>query len=117
MATFTELDTLAMSIQSPHFPNSSFTRIVRIAPKCIQRISMSAADGDIRLANGAVAGDSSAEYGRLEIFYRGGWGTVCDNAFIGRSPRRPSFSRGSVSVACRQLGFEQGIQLQALVRS
>ena len=39
-------------------------------------------------------GDSQAE-GRLEIYYRGIWGTVCDDGF----------DRNDAFVACRQLGF------------
>lgn len=74
-----------------------------------------AGEGDVRLALGASAPDGSAEYGRLEIFHAGGWGTVCDNAFINRFGRPPGFSPGSADVACRQMGFKEGFQMQALV--
>lgn len=48
-------------------------------------------DGDMRLANG-----DSANEGRVEIFYRGQWGTVCDNLW----------DLTDASVVCRALGFE-----------
>eukprot|EP00892_Ulva_mutabilis_P011614 jgi/Ulvmu1/8825/UM049_0005.1 len=61
--------------------------------------------GSVRLINGEQAADGSAEYGRLEIFHSGGWGTVCggfDN------------DAGTAAVACRQLGYQQGFQIQKL---
>lgn len=71
----------------------------------------------MRLANGAVAGDGSAEFGRLEVFHDGGWGTVCDNSFIHRRRRTPDFSSGAADVACRQLGYQRGSQIQKLACS
>jgi len=46
--------------------------------------------GDLRLVGGYTERD-----GRLEIFYNGNWGTVCDDRF----------SVVSIGVACRQLGL------------
>lgn len=47
-------------------------------------------DGDMRLANG-----DAANQGRVEIFYGGQWGTVCDNLW----------DLTDASVVCRALGF------------
>ncbi len=44
----------------------------------------------IRLADG-----TSANQGRLEVFYAGAWGTVCDD----------NFGDTEAAVACRQLGI------------
>lgn len=54
-----------------------------------------AKDGDMRLVNGA-----SASEGRVEIFYRGRWGTVCDNLW----------NLLDAHVVCRALGYENATQ-------
>ncbi|XP_052051602.1 galectin-3-binding protein [Apodemus sylvaticus] len=52
-------------------------------------------DGAMRLVNGA-----SASEGRVEIFYRGQWGTVCDNLW----------NLLDAHVVCRALGYENATQ-------
>lgn len=52
-------------------------------------------DGDMRLANG-----DAANQGRVEIFYGGQWGTVCDNLW----------DLTDASVVCRALGFENATE-------
>ena len=47
-------------------------------------------DGTVRLAGGTESYE-----GRLEIFYRGQWGTVCDDGW----------TDSNTLVACRQLGY------------
>lgn len=71
---------------------------------------VSADEGDVRLAQGMASTDGSAEYGRLEVFHDGGWGTVCADDFLS-----PDFGAESVSVACRQLGFQMGVQIPMVV--
>lgn len=81
----------------------------------------SAGEGDVRLspATAVASDDGSAVYGRLEVFNRGGWGTVCDidDSRLRSGRDVPQFSRGAAVVACRQLGFQEGVQIQALVRT
>ncbi|XP_071141934.1 CD5 antigen-like [Mytilus edulis] len=57
-----------------------------------------AADGDLRIIKGFVENQ-----GRLEINYKGEWGTVCDN----------NFEDVDAEVACRQLGYRSGLMLPA----
>nr|XP_044998478.1 neurotrypsin isoform X2 [Jaculus jaculus] len=55
-------------------------------------------DGVIRLAGG-----KGSHEGRLEIYYLGQWGTVCDDGW----------TEMNTYVACRQLGFKYGKQASA----
>lgn len=52
-------------------------------------------DGDMRLADG-----DAANQGRVEIFYGGQWGTVCDNLW----------DLLDASVVCRGLGFKNATE-------
>lgn len=51
-------------------------------------------EGDLRIVDGA-----NPRIGRLEVFHAGQWGTVCDDFF----------DEDSASVACRQLGYDAGV--------
>ena len=74
---------------------------------------------DLRLGNAVTSDSGNAQYGRLQAFYNGGWGTV--------SNPRPQYldvpnadegdqevERPRVNVACRWLGFSSGIQTALL---
>lgn len=71
--------------------------------------------GDVRLTRKEVSGDGGAVAGRLEVFTGAGWGTVCGTAAGGADAPR-SFSAAAAGVACRQLGFAQGFQIQSMVQ-
>eukprot|EP00892_Ulva_mutabilis_P004962 jgi/Ulvmu1/2838/UM144_0002.1 len=73
------------------------------------------AEGDLRLTGGGMADleRGRAEYGRLEVFSGGGWGSICDaelmedvSDFVDVFDAR--FTDAAVSVACRQLGYAAG---------
>ena len=58
-------------------------------------------EGSIRLVMG-----ETPDQGRLEIAHDGLWGTVCDDAF----------DIVDANVACRQLGYDQAVQIFGISR-
>ena len=56
----------------------------------IHTLTASQSNGDVRLTNGATTSS-----GRLEIFLKGTWGTICNDGF----------TKGAALAACRQLGY------------
>lgn len=71
----------------------------------------------MRLVNGATAEDGNAQYGRLQVFGRGGWGAVCDPvpAPVTNGVNQ-EIDDATVGIACRELGFLDGVKTQLPVR-
>ena len=65
-------------------------------------------DGALRLISGSPmsSSDPGGSAGRLEIYYRGFWGTVCDNGF----------DQTDADVVCRQLGDEGALRYGSVER-
>ena len=60
------------------------------------------------MSDGITAEDGSAQFGRLEFYSAGGWGTVCNlqNLDFGADPEPlVPFTDASAVIACRQLGL------------
>lgn len=70
----------------------------------------SAGDGEVRLAGGATSEDGLSRFGRLEFAHAGGWGTVC-----ARPRFHNNFGPADAKVACRSLGFTDGIAVASNV--
>ena len=66
----------------------------------------SPSNGDLRLAGGAVIGNSVR--GRVEIFVNGAWGTVCDDNF--------DTLLANSALICQQLGFTGAGELRQSVK-
>ena len=73
----------------------SFNEVARMKPWCI--FVLAQISGNLRLVN-SVSTIQGA--GRLEIYLRGEWGTVCDDGF----------GLAEANVACRQLGYSSAIR-------
>ena len=63
----------------------------------LNTICMHGTDGAVRLVDGDFLSrdDPGSSTGRLEIFYNGEWGTVCDSRF----------DQADAKVVCQQLGY------------
>ena len=53
-----------------------------------------------------LVGSSSHNYGRVEVYYNGKWGTVCDDGWDYRD----------ATVVCRQLGFYSSVRAYGSAR-
>ena len=60
------------------------------------RTAAAQSEGDLRLVGGIRCGE-----GRVEIYHRGEWGTVCDDRF----------DRRDADVICRQLGYRNSLSV------
>lgn len=72
-----------------------------------------ATEGGARLAKVETAEGGGAMTGRLEVYAGGGWGTVCSASASTESAG--TFSASAAGVACRQMGFPAGFQIQSHV--
>lgn len=74
------------------------TAFLTMALSAVAGLAIAQSEGDLRIVDGA-----NPRVGRLEVFHAGQWGTVCDDFF----------DEDSASVACRQLGYDAGVDHRA----
>eukprot|EP00892_Ulva_mutabilis_P004970 jgi/Ulvmu1/2845/UM144_0010.1 len=72
-----------------------------VAVHCFNRVSSQSEEGSLRMMGGEER--ESFAYGRLEIFVRGFWSSVCDAA---------GFTPDAAQVACRAVGYDGGASLE-----
>lgn len=90
--------------------------------RSIQKVQplASAELANVRLGSRVVSVDRSAEYGRLEVFSRGGWNTICrdalrDGLLSGDDEPEYSPEPEAAEDVCRTLGYLQGRSVDAPV--
>lgn len=84
-----------------------------LGPRQVVRAGM---EGRLRLMDGQKG--PGYEYGRIEIFLRGFWSTICDDPFTSRTTLSifpadgSSFTPDAAQVACSILGYSGGASLE-----
>lgn len=74
----------------------SMYRVILSVFLLLPSLNLAQENGAVRL----VGGESENE-GRLEVYYDGRWGTICDD----------SFNWQDAHVLCKQMGFERALRL------